>query len=164
MNTSQKAIETAKQLQEELNMRLGFTGATALLTSTLSFHALDATVSDAATLHPCVQFGTGVTTTASFCIVAKPIEWALAKDVLGLSQTMYVPTEILVGIEHTAAGAEPLSTLQKMQIMNVLARTGCRVSVFQKATAAGFLYSDFTSTNLLGVIEPSLKYPMVMSS
>ena len=152
-----------KNIQEELNVRLGLTGASTLLSSTLSFSLLDSTVSDATTLYPCLLIGDNITTHATCYIVCKPVEWALARDVLGLASPVYTPHELLWGFEHTADGNEYLTTAQKSIIMAVLARAGCRVSVFQINTGDSFDIADFTTTSRLVVIEPSLQYPMVMS-
>jgi hypothetical protein len=163
MVTSFKAVEMIRGLQEELNQRLGLNGSTAVLSSTLTFEALSAQVSDAVTLHPVLLIGSDGTTTATCRIVIKPIEWALAFDVLGLASPVYTPHEILWGFEHSENGNEYLSTEQKAIIVSTLARLGCRLTVFRINTGDSFDTADFLTANIVTVIEPSTKYPMVMS-
>lgn len=164
MATSAKSIEMVRNLQEELNLRLGLTGASALLSSTLTFEALSAEVSDGSTLYPVLLIGDNVATHATCRIVVKPIEWALSRDVLGLASQVYTPHEILWGIEDVSGGgAEPLTALQKAVIMGVLVSRGARVTLFHSATGDSFDVADFVNSNRLGVFEPSVKYPMIQS-
>ena len=164
MATSQKSLELIAQIKEELDLRLGLTQATATLSSVITFEVLPADVSDATTKYPVLLVGTGTGTEPTFRVVVKPIEWALAKDVLGLASPVYTPHEILLGVEAVSgAGAEPLSLAQKATIVAVLAARGCRLSVFESSTTDSFDIADFVSAKLKAVIEPSMKYPMIMS-
>lgn len=164
MATTQKALELAQAIMEELKLRLGLTGASALLNATLSFEALPSDVSDGTTLHPVILIGDDVAEHATCRIAVKPIEWALAKDVLGLASPVYTPHEILWGLEDVKAdGTEPLSLLQKSVIMAVLASKGCRVTIFHSSSGDSFDVADFVNAKKAGTFEPSTKYPMVKS-
>ena len=159
MVATMKSLEIAKDVQEELNLRLGLTGATTLLSSTLTYEALPASVSDATTLYPVLLIGDGTATHATCRIAFKQIE-TYGTDGIGLTQNRYTPHEILWGLEAVSgAGAEPLSLAQKATIAAVLAARGCRLSVFSVATGNAFTTASFTSGNKLTTIEPSVKYP-----
>lgn len=156
MQTTQKSIEIARYLKEELASRTGLTVA-------LSFEVLSADVSDAATRYPVLLVGDDVGTHAGCRVVVKPIEWPLAKDVLGLQSPVYTPDEILVGFEAPAAGpVEATSLALKLQILGALVLQGTRVSIFESATTDFFDTADFTTANLKGTFE-DIKYPMIKS-
>ena len=156
MNTTQKAMEIAMNLRDELAMRTG-------LATVLSFEALSADVSDGSTLHPVILVGTDVGTTAGCRVAVKPIEWPLAKDVLGLQSAVYTPHEILVGFEAPAAGpVEATSLALKLQIIGAIVQQGCRVKIFESPTTDFFDTADFTTAQYKGTFE-DIKYPMVKS-
>lgn len=164
MATTMKAQEIIHGIKEELDLRLGLTQATALLSSTITFETLSTDVSDGTTRHAMLLVGDGIATHSTFRIVVKPIEWALAFDVLGLASPVYTPHEILYGVEAVSgAGTEPMTTLTRSIVLAVLAARGCRITVFEIGTGDSFDNADFANANKLGVIEPSTKYPMVMS-
>ena len=166
MATSFKAQELAKNLAEELALRLALPAVVSY--SAVGQAAADAVFGDGATtatLHPMITFGTAQSTGTACCLIfVKPIEWVNAFDVLGLRSNVYTPHEILWGIEGVSGGgAEPLSLIQKAQIAGILAARGCRIRVFSRANGAAFGVADFVIANQRGVLESSAKYPMVQS-
>jgi hypothetical protein len=163
MNTTMKAIEIMKGIKEELDLRLGLTQATSLLSSVITYEALSSQVSDGSTLHPVMLVGDDISTHVTFRIVVKPIEWALAKDVLGLASPVYTPHEILLGLEATSAFAQYVGYAELAVVVSVLAARGCRLTIFAVGSGDSFDTADFLTANLKQVIEPSVKYPMIMS-
>lgn len=169
MQTSFKAQEIAKNLAEEITLRMGLT--TAITYVAVGDTTTNASLGDGSTLHPVIAVGSTPTVAGSAAaqVLVKPIQWSLAYDVLGNASPVYTPHEILVGVEAVSGGgAEPLSLLQKAQLFSICALRGTRLRIFASSTGSAFSSAvanaqGFIVSKQVGVIESNSKYPMVMS-
>ena len=93
MATSKKALELAAELADELRKRVSSYGVITE-SSDASGNPLITLTADA----------TPATTEDNVVIRVSPRDWALAKDVLGSSQTVYTPSVIAVAVEAPASG------------------------------------------------------------
>ncbi len=148
MGTTTKAIEMAQYLVTELHKR----------TSLDTVLAFDTDGS------PLIHVGTGVAGDPSATVKVKPIDWPLAKDVLGLASQVYTPHEILVVFEGVSAGGvEPMEIANKSAILMALALRGCRVVVYETANGDTVGADEFVAANYKATFDPDIKYPMVKS-
>jgi len=158
MATTQKALEMARELQDRLAKRgLSLTVADVAFDSSLS--------------QPYIKIGPGVDGDGSFLIRLKPIEWPLAKDILGLDQTVYTPHKAQLAVEAGAAVDFGYAvTADLVAVMGEVMSLGCRVEMIVTPNGTGIndiiaapqTYLD-VDTYVQAVYEAHLYHKMLSS-
>lgn len=152
MSTSHKAIALARELADTLKKRL----------STLAFS--EGFDTDGA---PLIIIGDGVAGDANAVIKVNTINWPLAKDVLGLNQTVFTPHVIQVATEANpagGAGADPLSPQQLLSIWGDVLLKGTRAEWYQSTSGVAPTASTYGTPSNLKASYDNLYYPMTSSS
>lgn len=159
MATTQKAIELAHELADKLKKRISLAVAE-------SFDSNG---------HPLIQVGEGTDNAEGAVVRIKPIDWALAKDILGLASQVYTPHVIQICVESSDNGngdsVEALGYNTWANLLPLLGQcleTGCKVEVYAVANDTGVtnimadIAASFGSSNLKASYD-NLYYPMVNS-
>ncbi|NDD54170.1 hypothetical protein EBZ39_09885 [bacterium] len=152
MATSAKALALAQSLADSLKRRL-------TLAVTLSFDADQ---------NPLIRVGTGVAGTDGGLIKVSPIDWPLAKDVLGLDSPVYTPHVIKVCFEAAKAIAgpaisNPVTWKTRLALLAEAAVRGTRLEVFESDADSAPASSDMVAGKLRAAQEASPEYGMVQS-
>lgn len=138
MATTQKAIDIAQRIYDELVVRYPS------LTVSLNTHTDG---------HPYILLNDGTPATTEFAAVIKvrPMEWSLAKDVLGNTAQIYVPTVIQLCTEENASGgAVPVDATAAtlLPLLGVLLNKGCVFEWYCNTAGDDPEIGDITGANL----------------
>lgn len=149
-----KAIELAHELAAKLTQRLN--GALAL---TEGFDADGC---------PTISIGSGSAGQKNFFIKLANVDWALAKDSLGLSAGAYGPEVVMLATEANYAGATDnvADILDLQNLLNVIAlcvQTGCQVQWYQSASGTAPTTSTVAAANLKASFWPSAKWSITQA-
>jgi hypothetical protein len=148
MATSYKAQALASELADKIRSR-GFGGSLLV---------------DAADLNPYVSIGDGTIGGANALLKVKPVDWPLAKDVLGLDQAVFAPhvIQFVTEADPTAgAGANPLTRGQVLGILGQAMAMGCVVEWYESANGDSPDLDDITPAKLKGTFHPDHYHPLV---
>jgi hypothetical protein len=140
MATTQKAIDIARDLAAEFTTRFGALATPLTVTQ--------ATHSDG---NPYISIsdGTPATTEVVFIVKVAPMEWSLAKDVLGLSAQVYVPTVIQIATETNADAGSVARVTKSTHILALLGpivTKGCVVEWYEQAAGNYPTIASITGT------------------
>lgn len=150
MSTTKKAIAIATYLQNELKLRLQKI-STPLVTADVTFDTDQ---------NPLIKVGTGLVGAAGGLIKVEPIVWPLAQNIIGLTEPVYTPHEILYVRE---AGVAANTDEVVMNIVASLGWRGTRLKIYQSPNGTAPDASQFIDANLKVAIEASLYYGMTNS-
>jgi hypothetical protein len=150
MATTKKAVAMAEELVSELKQRTKLAVA-------LSFDTDQ---------NPLVQVGTGAPGAKGALIKVMPVDWPLAKDVLGLASPVYSPHKILVAFEaitvsNTGADTDPNTWEEKLLVLGAVLSKGTRVEVYESAAGDSPDADDMVPANLKAAFNPSVQYGML---
>jgi hypothetical protein len=147
MATTFKAGTIAHELADRLKVR-------ALGVASAVTESVDSTDSN-----PTIQIGTLASTNRCALIKVKPVDWPLAKDILGLSQPVFTPHVIQVLIEAAPLGG--LTTSDKLDLFAQLASMGTIVEIYETASG-GFVSANLgDSTKLKETYHPDQWHQLV---
>ncbi|CAB4127220.1 hypothetical protein UFOVP75_88 [uncultured Caudovirales phage] len=114
--------------------------------------------------NPTIQLGAGTAGAAGGLIRIVPQEWALAKDVLGLTANIYTPHSAQICFEAnvTSGSGADVNTiaLQSLVFMEV-ALHGTRVDVFQTANGTAPVLASFVESNRKATFDGSIFQGMI---
>lgn len=157
MATTQKAIAISRELADVLSKRLATLGTPLYVTEGLDSSGNPTLV---------INDGTPVAGEENFFIRIKPVEWALAKDILGNTATIFTPHVIQIATEAPAAGAFPGEYIPCTALLAVLSecvRKGCKVEWYQSANTVVPVVGTLVAGNLKASYE-ELYWGMLQSS
>jgi hypothetical protein len=143
-----KAIALANDLASSLKQRQALAVAVSFDTDNL----------------PLVKVGTGVAGAAGALIKLVPQDWALAKDILGLTANVYAPTKAQVLFESNpsaGAGADLMTWAQLLPIIGEVLARGCRTEVYTVANGVAPVAAGIIAGNLRATFDPSVQYGMI---
>lgn len=148
-----KAVEIAHELASKIGQRLN--GALALV------EGFD---SDGC---PTIKIGSGTAGQKNWFIKLANMDWALAKDSLGLAAGAYGPEVVMIATEANYAGAtdnvaDVLGVADLLPVLAECIRTGCQVQWFQSATGVAPTSATITGAPAAS-FWPSLKYSMLQA-
>lgn len=149
-----KAREIAAELADELKIRMS---------------ALALSQTNDANGDPVITLGAGVALGRNAVIRVKAIEWALAKDSLGLPATIYTPHVIQIASEANYAAtsdnvADTLTTADLLALLATCSKRGTRVEWWQEATGTPPAVTTFdTASKLKATYEAELYWGMKAS-
>lgn len=151
MATSAKAIALARSIASELRLRQS---------------ALAVAESFDSDGSPLVKLGTGSIGAAGGLIKVRPQDWPLAKDILGLTASIYSPHVIQLVTEANYEGAtDNVLDINTPAVLLLLLgealSKGCRVEWYQSANGNAPDASDITSGNLKASWDPSFEHGMI---
>jgi hypothetical protein len=115
---------------------------------------------------PTILIGTGVASARNAVIRVKAIDWALAKDVLGLPATMFTPHVIQLCTESNpgaGAGADVLTAQDVQDLMVTIGKRGTRFEWYKTAFATAPTAAAMIVGNLKATIEADLYWGMKAS-
>lgn len=152
--TTKKAQVFAADLAQELALRLP---------------ALTLTESLDTDGNPLVQLGAAASASPGFLLKVMPLDWPLAKDILGLTAQIFTPHKIQVLVEANFAGttdnvADVNTWAVLLPVLGAVILKGTRVEMYQRANGTAITSADFTSGNLKSTFDGSLVYGMLSSS
>lgn len=154
-NPTQKGLDLAYMIQEELAQRLGPAGAN--VTGGVGEVKFD---TDG---NPWFQIGTPGTTNKGGVIKVQPTPWTLAKDILGNAAIQYTPHEILLSTEtNSVAGTDVNTADVLLAIIGVICLKGCKVLWYKTAAATVPAVSGGVNGTLTATFNPHIQYPLVM--
>jgi len=156
MATTQKAINVARFLEEELRTRF----------SPASMGSLAVTFSFDTDGNPLVKVGTGSIGAAGALFKIRPIVWPLATDVLGNPAISFGPHVIQIVSEANSllvAVADINTPAQVLALLASASQRGMKIDWYNSANGNAPDASDIIAGNLVGSWESSLQYPMVQS-
>src|SRR4051812_35043388 len=139
MATTKKALELAAELADELRKRVSDYG---VITESVDANG-----------HPTISLtadSTPATTEDNVFIRVKPIDWALAKDVLGNAQTVYTPHVIQLAVEAPASGvglARFVSIAHAWAILNACGQRGCEFQYWEETNGSIPAATTFDTAN-----------------
>jgi hypothetical protein len=112
-------------------------------------------------LDPMLTIGAGVAGGRNAIVITKPIDWPLAKDVLGLTARVYNPHVIQLISEANYAGAtdsvaDTLSPADILTIQAVITKRGCKVEWYQSAAGVAPTGAAAIAGNLKATFEADL--------
>lgn len=141
-----KANEIRDELADELKKRLSD------LAHVNSFDA---------NANPMITIGAGSALGRNAVIVVKPIDWPLAKDVLGLPATVFTPHVIQLVTEANFAGttdnvADPLLPQDILVLLSTICKRGTKVEWYQSATSVAPTTAAILTANKKAEIEADL--------
>lgn len=148
---TKKAHELAAEIASELKLRLP------------ALAVAEAIDSDEA---PLVKVGAGTAGSASALIKIIPQDWPLAKDILGLTATIFTPHKIQLVLEANHAGttdnvADILTDAQLLPILGVIVLRGCRVELYRSANGNAVGPEDIVAGNLKATFDPHPVFGMI---
>lgn len=149
MATTQKALNLIEDLAAKLAMRLP---------SLAQVKGFD---SDQ---NPTLLVGAAAAGSAGALIKVKPQDWPLAKDVLGLTATIFTPHVIQVCFEaNNAAGAaaDVNSLAQIASIVMEVALRGTRVEIFSETNGAAVGVADLVDAKKVLTFDPLIEAGMI---
>lgn len=151
MATTKKALVTADELANELKLRQS---------------ALAVAVTFDTDGNPLVKVGTGVAGSKGGLFKILPIDWPLAKDILGLASQVYTPHVVRLVVEGNAsagAGADVNDWTTLIALLGCGLSRGMRFEMYETPNGNAPDPTDFVSGNLKTAFEPNVQYPMVSS-
>jgi hypothetical protein len=151
MASDYKSIAMRAELADELKKRFS------TLTVTEGFDASG---------NAMLSMGPGTNGGRNAIVIVKPIDWPLAKDVLGLPSTIYNPhvIQLVTEGEVTAgAGADALTTADTLFLMATVAKRGTRVEHYESAAGAAPTAAAAVVANLKATYEPELYWGLKAS-
>jgi len=113
--------------------------------------------------NPLITIGDGVAGHQNALVKVLPLNWPLAKDVLGNTAFQYTPHVVQLGTETDAGGSSSVLTIANlMPILQQSGDMGCRVEWYESAngvapTAA--ILGD--ATKLKASYDPDLYHPVI---
>lgn len=113
---------------------------------------------------PLVKVGTGVAGTAGALIKLVPQDWALAKDILGLTGNVYAPTKAQIlfeGNNIAGAGADINTWAQLLPIIGEVLSRGCRTEVYTVANGVAPTAAGIIPGNLRAAFDGLVQYGMI---
>lgn len=150
MATTHKAISMARDLADALRKRLPSK------TVTESFDT------DGSPLIA-IDDGSPATGEENVLLKVRPLDWPLAKDVLGLAQTVFTPHVIQMATEAEADADASVIILSRQTLLHVLGEVlgkGCKVEWYESANTVVPVAGTFIAGNLKASYD-SLYWPMV---
>ncbi len=152
--TSKKAISLAEEIKSILRIRLP--------TETIS-EGFDTDFA------PWFRIGSADEGEDGILIKVRPIEWPLARDVLGLESTIFTPHVIQCAVEEDGGGlAFTTGNLSfYLTILGELLYRGTKVEIFaaeaEQGAKPGLAAIDDDKENLIASYEADVQYPMMAS-
>lgn len=127
----------------------------------LRFAPLAVVESFDANSNPMISVGAGVAAGRNAIIIVKPIDWPLAKDVLGLPATVYNPHVIQLVTEANYAGAtdsvaDAVPPADLLKLLAVVTKRGTKVEWYQSATGVAPTAAAAIAGNLKASIDADL--------
>lgn len=150
-NTTQKALDLASMIQEELLQRLAVLSP-AVIVGAVSFDTDS---------NPLIQIGTGAAGQKGGVIKVLPTAWPTAKDILGNAAIQYGPHTIQICTEtNTAAGSDINDPSVLMPMLIVCALKGARFEWYKTANTVAPIAGSLIAANLKQSFE-SMQYPLI---
>lgn len=150
MATTKKALAMAEELVSELKQRQS---------------ALAVVMSFDTDGNPLVKIGSGAVGAKGGLVKIMPIDWPLAKDILGLASQVYTPHKILLAVEANEAAAVAEADVNdwqtKLTMLGALLARGTRLEVYESANGTGPTVGTMIPGNLKGAYDPSAQYPLI---
>jgi hypothetical protein len=147
--TTQKALELAAYLAEEFKLRFP------TKTITESFDT------DGSPL-VAVDDGTPAAGEQSVLVKVRPVEWSLAKDVLGNTATIFTPHVIQIATEASAtANVSIVTVLNLLPVLMACTLKGTKVEFYLETNTTAPSASTFAASKLKVAFYPHAQYPMV---
>jgi hypothetical protein len=144
-----KAIELAHELADKLKIRFS------------TFTVTEAFDTDG---NPYFTIDDGTPATTEMCIIVKvlPVDWALAKDVLGNTANIYSPHKIMLGTEDSASHADYITPQQLMHVIGEIVGKGTQWEWYKTAngTAPTLANTIFAAAKLKGTFYPDMYNPL----
>lgn len=115
---------------------------------------------------PLVQVGSGSIGAAGGLIKVLPVDWPLAKDILGLTATNFGPHRVQIVTEADPAGGAGANINTAQQLLNLIADailSGCQIEWYQSANGNAPDVSDITSGNLKATLTAHPVFGMIAS-
>ncbi len=110
---------------------------------------------------------TPATTEDNVFIRIRPRDWNLQKDVLGLDQTVFVPSVIQLAVEAPASGvglARFTSIAHALSLLTTCSKRGTRFEYWEETNGTVPTITTFnTGSKLKASIEPELYWPLIES-
>lgn len=154
MATTKKALAMADEMVSELKQRQS---------------ALAVSLSYDSDQNPLIRVGPGTNGAKGGLIKIAPIDWPLAKDVLGLSAEMYTPHVVKLNVEANFAGttdnvADINTWVEQLLLVSACVTRGARTEVYLSTNGTAPNATDINDvTKRVAVYEPSAQYPMISS-
>ena len=115
---------------------------------------------------PLVQLGTGAIGAAGGLIKVQPVDWPLAKDILGLTATNFGPHRVQIVTESNpagGAGADINTAAQLLLVLGDAILSGCQIEWYQSANGNAADPSDIIAGNLKATLGAHPVYGMIAS-
>lgn len=117
--------------------------------------------------YPTIAVGAGSAGGRNAFIRVKEVDWALAKDALGLPSTIVSPHVIQLATEANFAGttdnvADVLTTQDELTFVGVIIKRGCMTEWYKSANGTAPTVATITGTP--ATMEPDLYYPLLGSN
>jgi hypothetical protein len=128
--------------------------------------ALAVTESFDTDLLPVITVGTNVAKAPGAQIKVVPQDWPLAKDILGLTALAFGPHKIQIVLEANAEAGDAdeddvNSWAVLLPIIGECVLRGCRVEIYNSATADSPDLADITAGNLKASFDPHVQFGMI---
>jgi hypothetical protein len=111
--------------------------------------------------------GAPATTEDSVFIRVRPRDWNLQKDVLGLDQTVFVPSVIQIAVEGPSSGVglgRYISVAHLWAIILTCGKRGTRIEYWSETNTTAPSVTTFdTASKMLASQEPDLDWPLLSS-
>lgn len=114
--------------------------------------------------NPYLAIGAGSPGGRNAIVKVRPVDWSLAKDVLGLAQAIYTPHVIQVVAEANPAGGAGADVLSAGDLLDLLAQCGamgCIVELYNSANGDSPDLDDITPAKLKGTYHPDDMRPLI---
>lgn len=155
-NSTQKALDLAYLIQEELALRLGAAGAN--ITGGVASVTFD---TDGC---PLIQVGTSGAGNKGGLIKVIATPWPNAKDILGNSAIQYGPQTIMLATETGGvAGTDVNDPAVLLPMLSVCTLKGCRFEWYKSANGVAPVVGTLVAGNLKAAFESTLQYPLISS-
>lgn len=154
MATTQKALDIAYKLRDELRGRVQ---TSAYFVNDIQFD------SDGS---PYFTLGDAVPASheKNWIIKVRPVDWSLAKDVLGNTAIPYGPHVIQLAIEAGAASNfADFGYADLLQVLSSCAQQGCKLELYARTAGTLVAIGDITGANLKSSWEPNPQYAMIQN-
>lgn len=154
MATTQKALDFARLLREELAIRLAALATPVTVQSDISFDTDEC---------PYFQIGTGGIGAKGGIVKVAPIAWPLAKDIFGNTATIFTPHMIQICTESNSdAGSDINSPAELLPILATSCLKGTRVEWYKVANGVAPVLASIVVGNLKATYD-NLYFPMISS-
>jgi hypothetical protein len=111
--------------------------------------------------------GSAATTEDNVFIRIRPRDWSLQKDVLGLDQTVFVPSVIQLAVEAPSSGlglARYVTIAHALAVLVTCAKRGTRLEYWEETNGTAPSVTTFDTANKQKTsIEPELDWPLLAS-